>query len=140
MLAMSPSCQSNNILLIWWHEFFYECTQYLQYFLKYESFSITFGLIQMTDGQRERNGCIRAHHSTCTSGLKNLIIWKLIERFLAKYHYTAVYFRSFFNNKPAFHNHTIIWICPSVCLFTIYSAVCGPIATKVGRNVRDGLT
>ncbi len=35
-------------------------------------------------------------------------------------------------------NHTIIWICPSVCPFRISSAVSGWIATKVGRKVRDG--
>ncbi len=38
-----------------------------------------------------------------------------------------------------YYNHcNIIWICPSVCLLAIFSGVCGPIAAKLGRNVRDG--
>ena len=37
-------------------------------------------------------------------------------------------------------NHTIIWICPSVCPFRNSSAVSRPIATKLGRQVRDGPT
>ena len=36
------------------------------------------------------------------------------------------------------YNHTIIWICSSVRLLPIYSAVSGPIATKLGRKVGDG--
>ncbi len=32
-------------------------------------------------------------------------------------------------------NHTIIWICPSVRLLPIYSAVFGPIDPKFGRNI-----
>ncbi len=37
---------------------------------------------------------------------------------------------------PKYH-HTIIWICPSVCLSANYSAVFGPIDPKLGRNVGD---
>ncbi len=34
-------------------------------------------------------------------------------------------------------HHTIIWICPSVCLSANYSAVFLPIDPKLGRKVRD---
>ncbi len=36
------------------------------------------------------------------------------------------------------NNHTIIWICPSFQLLPIYSAVYGPIATKLTPNNRSG--
>ncbi len=34
-------------------------------------------------------------------------------------------------------HHTIIWICPSVCLLAIFSIVSGPIDPKLGRKVGD---
>ncbi len=36
-------------------------------------------------------------------------------------------------------NHTIIWICPSVCLLAIFSDVCGSIETKLGRAAGYGI-
>ncbi len=62
---MSPTCQSSYALFICWHEFFLECSQYkqmrigsvpsrenqLQYFLRYELLSTTFGPVRTTDNR-----------------------------------------------------------------------------------------
>ncbi len=39
------------------------------------------------------------------------------------------------HNALGIYNHTIIWICSSVCLSANYSAVFGPIDPKLGRKV-----
>ncbi len=38
--------------------------------------------------------------------------------------------------QPKIVYHTIIWICPSICLSANYSAIFGPINPKLGRNNR----